>query len=175
MGNLVDSGFYGLALAHALLQGDPVFLCMKISLCIPVDLLISDRHRGDFRECLHKILIIFHTSGQFTDTNVRQFLPFRLRHIKDRDNTKSRDFYFHFLDHRHPVFIQHKLPGHRISLFLFFLYLIRCGCKDTDPLFPTLYMAVKVFLPCLIACNKCGIRLLHGDQHGIVQTVMMEF
>ena len=175
MSNLMDSGFYGLALAHALLQGNPVFLCMEISLCIPVDLLISDRHRRDFRECLHKILIIFHASGQFTYANVWQLLSLCLRHIKDRDNTKSGELHFHFLDHRHPVFIQHDLPSHRISLFPFFFYLIRCGCKDTDTLFPTLYMTVKVFLPCLIACNKCGIRLLHGDQHGIIQTVMMEF
>lgn len=49
------------------------------------------------------------------------------------------------------------------------------GCSDDlDSFFPTFYMAVKFLLPCLIPCHQCCFRFLHGDQKGVIKTVIME-
>ena len=32
--------------------------------------------------------------------------------------------------------------------------------KDTDSLLPLVYMAVEIFLPCLVACDQTGVRAL---------------
>ena len=47
-------------------------------------------------------------------------------------------------------------------------------CKDVDAFFPSFYLPVKFLLPCLIPGYQCRFRFLHGDQQGIIETVIME-
>lgn len=72
--HLMDSGLYRLALAHALLYGNPVICGMEISLCIPVYVFIGNRNRGNLCKCLHEVLIVLHASRKLIHPYIRQLL-----------------------------------------------------------------------------------------------------
>ena len=76
--HLMDSGLYGLALAHALLYGNPVVCGAEISLRIPVYIFIGNWNRGNLRKCLHEVLIVLHASRKLIYPYIRQLFSVRL-------------------------------------------------------------------------------------------------
>ena len=76
--HLMDSGLYGLALAHALLYGNPVVCGVEISLCLPFYIFIGNGNRGNLRKCLHKILVVLHASRKLIYPYIRQLFSVRL-------------------------------------------------------------------------------------------------
>ena len=97
MGDLMDGRFQGLQLTHALVNGNPLFFQMVITVCASLDVLKGNRNRRCLFQRGEKILILFHTAGQLRHGNVRYFLALGLAHIKNCDDAKGRDFNFLFL------------------------------------------------------------------------------
>ena len=72
------------------------------------------------------------------------------------------------------VIPDHRLFCYRVNLFNLLFLTDGCRCDDLDSFLSTFYMTVKLLLPCLIPCHQCCFRFLHGDQKGVIKTVIME-
>ena len=150
MGNFMDAGFHGLALAHAILDHDFFIDAAVKSLCPALNLIKADRRRGNIPDRLHKDFIVFHAAHQFRRSQFRKRFPFGLRYIKNRSNPEAWDGVHHFLHLRRPVRLQHRLQRRRINLLHFFLFPDRRRGNDLDAFLPTLHLTMELFLPCLI-------------------------
>ena len=173
VGDLMDSGGNRLHLAHALADGDALLAGRKISVRIRVHFLKRKGNRGGAFQRLHKRLKVPDIPEQVRRQG-GQGLSVRLAHIKHLDRTEQRDFHLFFL-HDHPaVCVQHWRVGVRVQLLLLDFLLIGGGRDDGDAALALLHMALKLVLPLVIASHKGRVRLLHIDQHGIIDRVAVE-
>ena len=153
MGNFMDTGFHGLAFTHAILNHDFFIYTAVKSLCPALNLVKTDRYRGNIPDRLHKYLIVFHTSHQLRRSQFRKRLPVSLGYIKYRSDPEAWDCIFHFLHLRRPIRLQHRLQRRRINLLHFFLFPDRRRGNDLDAFLPTLHLTMELFLPCLITSH----------------------
>ena len=174
MGDLMDGRFQGLQLTHALVNGNPLFFQMVITVCASLDVLKGNRNRRCLFQRGEKILILFHTAGQLRHGNVRYFLALGLAHIKNCDDAKGRDFNFLFLGDGLAVCADHRLLSSRVDFLHLLFHFIRGRCQYLDAFFTFLHMALKVVSPLAKTGNQRGVRLLHGNQQRIVEAVIME-
>ena len=175
MGDFMDSGFQGLKLAHSLVNGNPLFLQVVVAVCAALDFLKTDRNKGSLFKGCENVLETLHVPGQHIHGKVWDFLSLGLRHVKDRYHLKGRYCDFFFLRYRLSVCTDYRLLCRRIDFFHFLLDFERGRCKDFDTLFAFHHISLKVIFPCVKACDKGSVWLLHGDQQRIVKAVIMEF
>lgn len=102
--HLMDSGLYGLALAHALLYGNPVVCGMEISLCLPFCIFIGNGNRGNLRNG-HSVLV----KHDFSRYRIK-FLLFFLNLVRCR--SKDTDTLFPFLNIPVKIFLLSLESGH---------------------------------------------------------------
>ena len=170
----MDSGFHGLEIAHIFLNCDILFRLMIIAFCFPFYLHHADWNRGNVLQCFHERVIKLYDPGKFRYFQFCNRLSLCLADIKYRCHTEPWNDHLHDLCFRLTVIPDHRLFGHRVDLFNLLFLTDGCRCDDLDSFFPTFYMAVKFLLPCLIPCHQCCFRFLHGDQKGVIKTVIME-
>ena len=170
----MDSGFHGLEIAHIFLNCDILFRLMIIAFCFPFYLHHADWNRGNVLQCFHERVIKLYAPGKFRYFQFCDRFSLCLADIKYRCHTEPWNDHLHDLCFRLTVIPDHRLFGHRVDLFNLLFLTDGCRCDDLDSFFPTFYMAVKFLLPCLIPCHQCCFRFLHGDQKGVIKTVIME-
>ena len=175
MGDFMDSGFQGLKLAHALVNGNALFLQVVIAVCAALDFLKADRDRGSLFKGSENVLETLHVARQHINGNVGQFLTLGLGHVKDRYHLKGGDSDFLFFLNRLTVRTNNGLIGRRVDFIHFLLDFERGRGNDFDTLFAFYHVALKVVFPCGEARHKGSVRLLHGDKQRIIEAVIMEF
>ena len=172
MCDLVDRRAYRLYLAHAGADGNAPILVVVI----PVHaghILQEDRHRRTALHSLHEDLIILHAAGKIGG-KLRQRLALRLAHIKNCDRLVHRNLNFLFFHDGLAVSIQHGELGVRVEFcFLDFLFVRRRG-NDLDAFFALEHITPELIAPLVETGNDGGVRLLHIDEHGIIDAVLVE-
>ena len=165
MCNLVD-------LAHAGADGNAPILIIVIAVHTG-QILHEDRHRRTALHSLHEDLIILHIAGKIGG-KLRQGLALCLAHIKNRDRFVHRNLNFLFFHDGLAVSIQHGELGVRVEFcFLDFLFVRRRG-NDLDAFFASFHMALKVVPPLAKTGNQRSVRLLHVNEHRVVDAVLVE-
>ena len=170
----MDSGFHGLEIAHIFLNCDILFCLMVIPLCFPFYLHHADWHRGNVLQCFHERVIKLYAPGKFRYFQFCNRLSLCLADIKYCCHTKPWNDHLHNLCFRLTIIPDHWLFCYRVNLFNLLFLTDGCRCDDLDSFFPSLYMAVKLLLPRLIPCHQSSLRFLHGDQKGVIKTVIMK-
>ena len=172
MCNLVDCRAYRLHLTHAGADGDTLILIVKI----PVHtghIFHEDRHRRTALHRLHEDLVILHAAGKI-GSKLRQGFALRLAYIKNRDRLVHRNSDFFLFHDGFTVSIQHGELGVRVELcFLDFLLVRRWG-NDFNAFFAFQHIAAKLIAPLIETGNDGGVRLLHIDEHRIIDAVLVE-
>ena len=74
MGDLMDSGFQGLQFAHALVDGDALFLQVVVAVRPALDVLKGDGDGGSPLQGGEEVLIPLHAAGQLVHGDVG-YLP----------------------------------------------------------------------------------------------------
>ena len=172
MRDLVDRRAYRLHLTHAGADGNASVLIIVI----PVHaghILHKDRNRRTALHRLHEDLIILHAAGKIGG-KLRQRLALRLAHIKNCDRLVHRNLNFLFFHDGLTVSIQHGELGVRVELCFFDFLLVRRRGNDLDAFFALEYIAAKLISPFVETGNDGGVRLLHIDEHGIIDAVLVE-
>ena len=171
--DLMDSGGNRLHLAHALTDGDALFVRGKIAVHVCRHLLKSQRHRRGAFQRLHENLIILDVALQIRSKH-RQGLSVRLAHIKDGHDLIHGDFDLFFLHDSVTVRVQQRRFRVRVELcFLDFLFEWR-RCNDLDAFFALHDIAGKLIVPLVEARDQRCVGLLHIDEHGVVDAVLVE-
>ena len=170
--DLVDCRAYRLHLAHVGTDGDALILIVKI----PVHtghILHEDRHRRTALHRLYENLIILYVTSKIGG-KLRERLALRLAHIKNRDRLVHRNPDFFLFHDGLAVSIQHGELGVRVEFcFLDFLLVRRRG-NDLDAFFAFQHITPELIAPLVEAGNNGGVRLLHIDEHGVVDTVLVK-
>ena len=168
----MDRRAYRLHLTHAGADGNAPILVVVI----PVHaghILHKDRNRRTALHRLHEDLIILHAAGKIGG-KLREGLALRLAHIKNRDRFVHRNLNFLFFHDGLAVSIQHGELGVRVEFcFLDFLFVRRRG-NDLDAFFAFQHIAFKLIAPLIETGNNSGVRLLHIDERGIIDAVLVE-
>ncbi len=166
--------FHGLDLTHIFLNGDAALRLMVIAFGLAIYFFKFHRYRAGALQCFEEHFELFHIPGQFIDSQRWYFTAISLAYIKNIYYLKGRmqDFFDFFLIRA--VRILQDFPCIWILFIDFYLLFVWCGSQDADSLFSLIYLAAELLLPGGIACHQCGVRLLHGDQNRIVQTVIVE-
>ena len=147
MGDFMDSGFKGLQVAHALVNGNPLFLQVVIAVCAALDFLKADRDRGNLFQCCEKVLEAVNVPGQLVHGYIRQLPPLGLGHIKDGYHPVGGYLDFLFLGNGLPVLPDNRLPGLRVGFLYFLLNRKRRRGYDFYPLFAFHHVSPKVIFP----------------------------
>ena len=174
MGDLMDSGFQGLKLAHALVNGNALVLQVVIAMCAALDFLKSNRDRGSLFKGSENVLETLHVPGQHIYGNIGDFLSLGLRYVKDRYHLKGGDCDFLFLGYGLSVFADNGFLCLRVDFLHFPLDFERGRGKDFDTLLSFHHVSSKVIFPCGKSGDKGSVGLLHGDQQRIVKAVIMK-
>ena len=169
MRHLMNGSLDCLQLAHSFLDGDPFVCLVIIPLCSALDVFKLHRNGAGKLQSLKELLISLNISGQFIDTDGRQFLAVCLRDIKYTDYFVGRSCNFLLLFNGIAVFIQDRQSCIRINLVHLHHFLVGSRSQDLDSFFTFLHLSAELFLPCGISGNESRFRFLHGDQHRIVQ------
>ena len=147
MGDLMDGRFQGLQFTHTLVNGNPLFFQMVVTVCSALDVLKGYRHRRRLFQRGEKILILFHAAGQLGHGNVRDFFPLGLAHVKDCDDAKGRDFNFPFLCNGLAVCADHRILSSRVDFLHLLFHFIRGRGQYLNAFFAFFHMALKVVPP----------------------------
>ena len=172
--HFMDSSFHRLDITHIFLNRYIFFCLMIIPLCFPFYLHHADWHRRNVLQCFHERVIKLYAPGKFRYFQFCHRLSLCLADIKYRCHTEPWNNHLHNLCFRLTVIPDHWLFCYRVNLFNLLFLTDGCRCDDLDSFFPSLYMAVKLLLPRLIPCHQSSLRFLHGDQKGVIKTVIME-
>ena len=171
--NFMDSGRNGLHLAHAFPDGDALLVGGKIAVRVGDHRLKLNRNRGRASQGFQKGFIVRH-SPRKAGGQLWQGLAIGLAHIKHLDRAKHGDFNFFFLHDRLTVCIQNGGMGVRVALhFLDFLFVGRGG-DDGDAMLALFHMARKLVFPLVESSHQRSFRLLHIDEHGVVDRITVE-
>ena len=157
MGHLMDQCLDRLGLAHAFLQGDPVFRGVVIAFRAGFDLFKTDRHRAGLRERRQQLAVTVHLSCELIHAQRRKLLSLRLADIEDRRDPEGRIFDLDDFPDRFALSIQLRSAGSRIQDFTLLLCLVWRGCDDLYPLFSLLHMTLMLW-------NSCGTWPLWKDR-----------
>ena len=147
MGDFMDSGFKGLQVAHALVNGNPLFLQVVIAVCAALDFLKANRDRGSLFQCCEKVLEAVNVPGQLVHGYIRQLPPLGLGHIKDGYYLVGGYLDFLFLGNGLPVLPDNRLPGLRVGFLYFLLNRKRRRGYDFYSLFAFHHVSPKVIFP----------------------------
>ena len=74
----MDGGFQRLQFAHALVNGNALFLQVIIAVCAAFDLFKADRHGGSSFKGCEKVLVLLHVARQFVHTDIGKLFAFGL-------------------------------------------------------------------------------------------------
>ena len=173
MGGLMDNCGNRLHLAHAGTNGDPLLLRGKVAVHIGIHRLKLDGNRGRAPQGFHENLKVLHiprqVGGQF-----RQRLSVRLTQIKNFHRAEHGNLNFLFLGDDFPVLIQNRSLGIWVQLlFLDFLFIWR-GRDYGNAMLTLFHMALKLIFPLVEASDQRSIRLLHIDEHGVIDRIAVE-
>ena len=169
----MDGGGNGLHLAHACPDGDALLVRREIPVHVGSHRLHGERHRRGPAQGLHESLVVLDIPGQ-GGRQLRQGLAVRLAHIKHLHRAEHGDLNFPFLHDDLAILIQHRCLGVRVQLLFLDLFLERRGRDDGDTVFTALHMALKLIFPLVVPGHQRGVRLLHIDEHGVVDGVAVE-
>ena len=172
MGNFVDSRLDGLQLAHALLDGNAVVEQMKVAVRPALDVLKPDGHRGCLLQCLEKILVVLHAAGKPIYRDRGQRFALGLADIEHGHHFERRNLHRLFFRQWLAVLVQNRLAL-LVQLFHLLLDLVRRRSKDFDAFFALFYGAVERVFPLVEARHQ--LSALHGNQQGVVETIIVEF
>ena len=117
-------------------------------------------------------MVVLHTAGQFIHGNGRQRFALGLADIEHGHHLESRNLHRLFFRQRLSILIQNRLALF-VQLFHLLLDLVRRGGKDFDALFALFHSAVERILP--LVETRHQLPALHGNQQGVVETVIVEF
>ena len=117
-------------------------------------------------------MVVLHTAGQFIHGNGRQRFALGLADIEHGHHLESRNLHRLFFRQRLAVLVQNRLALF-VQLFHLLLDLVRRGGKDFDALFALFHSAVERILP--LVETRHQLPALHGNQQGVVETVIVEF
>ena len=174
VGDFVNGGFERLQLAHTLVKRDALVLQVIIAVCAALDFLKADGDgRGLFKGC-EKITVLLHIACQRVNGNIRQFLSLGLGHVKDGHHLVGRYSDLLFLGDGLSVPADHGLLGLRVDFLRFLLDFERRRGDNFYPFFAFFDIALKLVFPSGKARDQGSIGLLHGNQEGVVEAVIMK-
>ena len=174
VGDFVNGGFERLQLAHTLVKRDTLVLQVIIAVCAALDFLKADGDgRGLFKGC-EKITVLLHIACQRVHGNIRQFLSLGLRHVKDGHHLVGGDSDLLFLGDGLSVLADHGLLGLRVDFLRFLLDFERRRGDNLNAFFALFDVALKLVFPSGKARDQGSIGLLHGNQEGVVEAVIMK-
>ena len=174
VGDFVNGGFERLQLAHTLVKRDALVLQVIIAVCAALDFLKADGDgRGLFKGC-EKITVLLHIACQRVHGNIRQFLSLGLRHVKDRYHLVGGYGDLLFLGDGLSVPADHGLLGLRVDFLRFLLDFERRRGDNLNAFFAFFDVALKLVFPSGKARDQGSIGLLHGNQEGVVEAVIMK-
>ena len=174
VGDFVNGGFERLQLAHALVKRDALVLQVIIAVCAALDFLKANGDgRGLFKGC-EKITVLLHIACQRVHGNIRQFLSLGLGHVKDGHHLVGGYSDLLFLGDRLSVPADHGLLGLRVDFLRFLLDFERRRGDNLNAFFAFFDVALKLVFPSGKARDKGSVGLLHGNQEGVVEAVIMK-
>ena len=173
VGDLMDGGGNGLHLAHACPDGDALLVRREIPVHVGGHRLHGERHRRGPAQGLHESLVVLDIPGQ-GGRQLRQGLAVRLAHIKHLHRAEHGDLNFPFLHDRLALCVQDGGLGVRVQLLFLNLFLEWRGRNDGNAVFAALHMTLKLIFPLVVPGHQRGVRLLHIDEHGVVDGVAVE-
>ena len=169
----MDGGGNGLHLAHACPDGDALLVRREIPVHVGGHRLHGERHRRGPAQGLHESLVVLDIPGQ-GGRQLRQGLAVRLAHIKHLHRAEHGDLNFPFLHDRLALCIQDGGFGVRVQLLFLDLFLERRWRDDGNTMLTLFHMALKLIFPLVISGYQRGVRLLHIDEHGVVDGIAVE-
>ena len=173
VGDLMDGGGNGLHLAHAFPDGDALLIRREKAVHVGSHRLNSQRHRRGPAQGLHESLVVLDIPRQ-GGCQFRQRFPVCLAHIEYLDWAEHGDLNFPFLHDCLTLCVQDGGFGIRVQLLFLDLFLERRGRDDGDAMFTALHMALKLIFPLVVSSHQRSVRLLHIDEHGVVDGVAVE-
>ena len=174
VGDFVNGGFERLQLAHTLVKRDALVLQVIIAVCAALDFLKADGDgRGLFKGC-EKITVLLHIARQRVHGNIGKLPPLGLRHVKDRYHLVGGYGDLLFLGDGLSVPADHGLLGLRVDFLRFLLDFERRRGDNLNAFFAFFDVALKLVFPSGKARDKGSVGLLHGDQEGVVEAVIMK-
>ena len=174
VGDFVNGGFERLQLAHTLVKRDALVLQVIIAVCAALDFLKADGDgRGLFKGC-EKITVLLHIACQRVHGNIRQFLSLGLGHVKDGHHLVGGYGDLLFLGDGLSVPADHGLLGLRVDFLRFLLDFERRRGDNLNAFFAFFDIALKLVFPSGKARDQGSIGLLHGNQEGVVEAVIMK-
>ena len=174
VGDFVNGGFERLQLAHTLVKRDALVLQVIIAVCAALDFLKADGDgRGLFKGC-EKITVLLHIARQRVHGNIRQFLSLGLGHVKNGHHLVGGYGDLLFLGDGLSVLADHGLLGLRVDFLRFLLDFERRRGDNFYPFFAFFDIALKLVFPSGKARDQGSIGLLHGNQEGVVEAVIMK-
>ena len=173
MSNLMDGCGNRLDLAHTLPDGDALVVRRKIAVHIGGHWFKFDGDEGRAFQRLHKDLIVLDVPGQ-RGSQLRQGLAIRLAHIEHLDRAEHGNLDFLFFHDRLAVRIQDWSMGVRVALHFLDLLFVGGRGDDGNAMLALFHMTLKLVLPFIESGDQCGVRLLHIDEHCVVDGVAVE-
>ena len=173
MGDLMDEGSDSLRLAHALADSNALLALPEYAVAVRVHSLKADRDGRSALQSFQKGFILLHIPLD-RRRQLRQRFTFGLRYVEDRGDAEARDGDFFLLRDGLAVFVQHRRFGVGIKLDLFHGLFGDGRGDDLDALFAALDVPLEVIAPLVEAGDARGVRLLHKDQHGVVEGIPVE-
>ena len=155
----MDHGFDGLDLTHAGAYSNSLCPIIVITVGATLNVLGIDGNRTDILQRIEQFVIVFHVSGQFIDADHWKLSAFCLLIGEHADHPETGDL--------NDLFIR--------SIRSIFLHLVPAGSQNADSFFSFADLPVELPLPCPVACNQRGGRVLHGNQKTVVQRIVMKF
>ena len=174
VGDFVNGGFERLQLAHALVKRNALVLQVIIAVCAALDFLKADGDgRGLFKGC-EKITVLLHIACQRVHGNIRQFLSLGLGHVKDGHHLVGGYGDLFFFGYGLAVPADHGLLGLRVDFLRFLFDFERRRGDNLNAFFAFFDVALKLVFPSGKARDQGSVGLLHGDQEGVVEAVIMK-
>ena len=173
VGDLMDGSGNGLHLAHACPDGDALLVRREKSIHVGGHRLHRKRHRRGPAQRLHESLVVLDVPGQ-GGRQLRQGFAVRLAYIEHLHRAEHGDLNFPFLHDRLALCVQDGGLGVRVQLLFLNLFLEWRGRNDGNAVFAALHMTLKLIFPLVVPGHQRGVRLLHIDEHGVVDGVAVE-
>ena len=175
VGHFVESGGNSLRLTHARPDIGVALSQTVISVAVFFQGHRNNIHgyRRSTTNGFHEHVVVLHVAVEIVYQG-RQRLSIRLRHVKYRCYLEFRDTDRDFFHDRFAVFVYHDHLCFRIAFLPFHLFVIQNWSNDLDAFFTLVHMPPKLVLPLSEAGDHGGVRLLHIDQHDVVEGIVVE-